>query len=55
VVANLLQGVPGLTLRERFTFCMAPVQIQSDFACRMLYDVRGMRALLGLGRLIAPN
>lgn len=51
VVANLLQGVPGLTLRERFTFCMAPVQIQSDFACRMLYDVRGVRAVAWAGAL----
>ena len=49
-IANLLQGVPGLTLRERFTFCMAPVHVQSDLVCRTLYDVRLARSRNAAGR-----
>ena len=42
-IANLLHKVPGLSLRERFTFCMAPVHVQSELACRMLHEVGRLR------------
>ena len=55
-IANLLQSVRGLSLRERFTFCMAPVHVQSDLVCRTLYDVRtGLRGMVMTVPLTCPQ